>query len=515
MIYTSGSTGRPKGALNAHRGIVNRLAWMQQAFGLSAADVVLQKTPMSFDVSVWEFFWPLVTGAKLVLARPGGHKDPAYLAERIERAGVTVCHFVPSMLRAFVGALEMGGAAAGDAPLSGERSADQRRAVSRARCGSLRAVMASGEALAPDLVAAWYRVAPHAALHNLYGPTECAVDVSWWACPPSATPPAVVPIGAPIANTRLHVLDASMRELPVGVAGELYIGGVQVGLGYHNRPELTSERFVPDPFATGLTSEVAATGPTSDARSARLYKTGDLARWRAEGVIEYLGRIDFQVKLRGHRIELGEIEQLVAAMDGVRGALAMLHEDPVLGPRLVCYYVAPEAATTAEAVTTALRHALPEFMVPSVLVRLDAWPLSPNGKVDRRALPSPQSPVAADVGQEPSTALQRVLCRLVGEVLGRESVGVESDFFALGGHSLLATRVVMQASRLFRISMTLRGFFAAPTVAGLAESIVAAVGAERAEKVATLAEKVQRMTPEERERLRASQARMKHEAGIS
>jgi hypothetical protein len=323
------------------------------------------------------------------------------------------------------------------------------------------------------------------------------------------TAPAVVPIGGPIANTRLYVLDASLRELPIGVAGELHIGGVQVGRGYHNRPDLTSERFVPDPFATGLTS--------AHASGALLYKTGDLARWRTEGVIEYLGRLDFQVKLRGHRIELGEIEQLVAAIDGVRGALAMLHEDKALGARLVCYYVAPEGTATPESVTTVLRRTLPEIMVPSALIRLDAWPLSPNGKVDRRALPAPQSPAASDASKAPppDTALERVLCRLMAEVLGRQTVGVASDFFALGGHSLLATRVVMQASRLFRISMTLRGFFAAPTVAGLADAIVASVGAERAERIATLAEQVQRMTPEERERLRAAQARMKQEVGIS
>jgi len=231
--------------------------------------------------------------------------------------------------------------------------------------------------------------------------------------------------------------------------------------------------------------------------------------------VEYLGRLDFQVKLRGHRIELGEIEQLVAAIDGVRGALAMLHEDPALGARLVCYYVAPEGTTTPESVTAALRRSLPEIMVPSALIRLDAWPISPNGKVDRRALPAPQSPAGADAGQPPRTAVERVLARLMAEVLGRQTVGVATDFFALGGHSLLATRVVTQASRLFRISMTLRGFFAAPTVAGLAEAIVTSVGAERAERIATLAEQVQRMTPEERERLRASQARMKQEVGIS
>jgi len=497
MIYTSGSTGRPKGALNAHRGIVNRLAWMQAEYQLTPDDVVLQKTPFSFDVSVWEFFWPLITGARLVLARPAGHRDPSYLTVLIRRRGVTVCHFVPSMLRAFLADAEAGA------------------------CGTLRAVMASGEALAPDLVASFYATLPDARLHNLYGPTECAVDVSYWPCAPSTIAPAVVPIGKPIANTQLRVLDANLRELPIGVAGELHIGGVQVGLGYHNRPDLTAERFVPDPFASAETEvrdkghvELSARPPRSTAP--RLYRTGDLARWRHDGVIEYLGRLDFQVKLRGFRIELGEIEQQVAALDGVDGALALLHDDAAIGPRLVCYYVSAGNVTPPETVLAALRRELPDYMVPSAMVRLDAWPLSPNGKIDRRALPAPASPKDEEAGVPPRTAVERVLCRLVAETLGREQVGVTSDFFALGGHSLLATRVVTQASRLFRVSLTLRGFFAAPTVAGLAESVTAAVGAERVEKIATLVERVQRMTPEERDRLRnEQQSKMPQSTGIS
>jgi hypothetical protein len=311
----------------------------------------------------------------------------------------------------------------------------------------------------------------------------------------------VVPIGRPIANTRLYVLDARGALAPIGVAGELHIGGVQVGLGYHDRPDLTAERFVGDPF-----------GAADD----RLYRTGDLARWRTDGTLEYLGRIDFQVKLRGHRIELGEVEQHVAALEGVRGALAMLHEDPVLGARLVCYYVAPPDGESPASVAIALRRSLPEVMVPSALVRLDEWPLSPNGKVDRRALPSPSASAPSDEAAEPPrTALERVLCRVFAETLGRETVGVATDFFALGGHSLLATRVVAQASRMFRASLTLRGFFAAPTVRALAAAVIAAIGPERAERVAALAEQVQRMSPEERERLRATQSRLKQEAGSS
>ncbi|HET9799215.1 MAG TPA: amino acid adenylation domain-containing protein, partial [Gemmatimonadaceae bacterium] len=298
MIYTSGSTGRPKGAVNSHRGIVNRLLWMQSEYVLGATDVVLQKTPFSFDVSVWEFFWPLISGARVVMARPGGHRDSAYLADAITRHGVSVCHFVPSMLRAFL--------------------AD----AGAARCTSLRDVMASGEALAPDLVASFARALPGARLHNLYGPTECAVDVTYWPCPASTTPPAVVPIGRPVANTRLYVLDSRGRPTPIGVPGELHIGGVQVGRGYHRRLELTAEKFIPDAF-----------GAPGD----RLYRTGDLARWRPDGTLEYLGRLDFQVKLRGFRIELGEIEAALASVAGVREAVVMAREDTPGGRRLVAY----------------------------------------------------------------------------------------------------------------------------------------------------------------------------------
>jgi amino acid adenylation domain-containing protein len=469
MIYTSGSTGRPKGALNAHRGIVNRLLWMQSEYRLTPADVVLQKTPFSFDVSVWEFFWPLLAGAKLVMARPGGHRDPAYLVDTIATHGVTVCHFVPSMLREFLSHPDVG------------------------RCTSLRDVMASGEALSPDLVAAFQRELPNARLHNLYGPTECAVDVTYWPCPsgPGTSAPQLVPIGRPVANTQIHVLDAKLHALPIGVAGELYIGGAQVGLGYHGRPELTAERFVPDPFTPG----------------GRLYRTGDLARWRTDGTVEYLGRLDFQVKLRGYRIELGEIEQRLAALPGVHGALVTLSEDAALGARLVGYYVAPADGLSPDLAAAELRRDLPDFMVPSALVRLDAWPLSPNGKVDRRALPVPDGgAVAEDAGVAPRTAVERVLCRLLGDALGRAPLGVTTDFFAIGGHSLLATRVVSQASRLFRASLTLRGFFAAPSAAGLAEAVTGVLGGAQAERIATLVEKVQSMSPEDRERLRREQA---------
>lgn len=309
MIYTSGSTGRPKGAINAHSGIVNRLLWMRDEYRVGPSDVVLQKTPFSFDVSVWEFFLPLISGARLYMATPGGHRDTGYLADIIVERGITVCHFVPSMLRAFLA----------------------NPAV--ANCMSLRDVMASGEALAPDLVSGFHTLLPSARLHNLYGPTECAVDVTYWPCPPVSTPPAVVPIGRPVANTQVYVLDQHNQPVPIGIPGELYLAGIQVGLGYHGRPELTAERFVPDPYAGTV--------------GARMYRTGDRARWRADGTVEYLGRLDFQVKVRGFRIELGEIETTLAQHPEVQDVAVMAHDDG--GDSRLVAYVVPSAEPVASA----------------------------------------------------------------------------------------------------------------------------------------------------------------------
>ena len=305
VIYTSGSTGQPKGAMNQHDGVVNRLLWAQQQFALDADDRVLQKTPYAFDVSVWEFFLPLLAGAQLVLARPGGHQSPAYLAQCIADAGITVAHFVPSMLQVF---LDQG-------DLSG--------------CARMRHVLCSGEALPPVLQNRFLQKLPGVALHNLYGPTEAAVDVSYWPC---TEPGTVVPIGRPIANTRLYVLDARMQPVPIGVAGELYIGGVQVGRGYLHRPALTEERFVANPFGSG-----------------RLYKTGDLGRWRVDGAIEYLGRNDFQVKLRGFRIELGEIEARLLEHPAIREAVVIAREETSGDKRLVAYMVQNRQGQNEEA----------------------------------------------------------------------------------------------------------------------------------------------------------------------
>ncbi|MGP3929255.1 amino acid adenylation domain-containing protein [Nonomuraea sp. KM88] len=427
VIYTSGSTGRPKGVANTHGGIANRLDWMQERFGLGPGDVVAQKTPLSFDVSVWELFWPPRCGASLVLATPGGHKDAAYLRKLIVTEGVTTAHFVPSMLAVFLG--EEGAAG----------------------CGSLLRVICSGEELPADLARRCVATLPGAELHNLYGPTEAAVDVSAWHCLPGTLASAArVPIGAPIANTALHVLDATMAPVPVGVPGELFIGGAGLAQGYLNRPGLTAERFVPDPF-----------GPPGS----RLYRTGDLARRRPDGALEFLGRLDGQVKLRGLRIELGEIEAALRALPGVRDAAVVVRED-----RLAAYLVpdTPENEPPGRphdepddqpdghpddrphdrppdhaAVRAGLKRTLPDYMVPSAYVTLDSLPLNPSGKLDRRALPAPVA--GRDAGVElvaPGTPTEAALAAIWADLLGLDVVGVDDDFFDLGGHSLLATQVV-------------------------------------------------------------------------
>ncbi|HEX7981789.1 MAG TPA: amino acid adenylation domain-containing protein, partial [Gemmatimonadaceae bacterium] len=449
MIYTSGSTGRPKGAVNAHRGIVNRLLWMQEEYALGSQDAVLQKTPFSFDVSVWELFWPLLAGARLVMARAGGHRDPAYLADVITRERITVCHFVPSMLRAFLAGAEVGA------------------------CGSLRDVMASGEALAPDLVAAFNGIVPNARLHNLYGPTECAVDVTYWPCPRTSEPLRVVPIGRPVANTRMYVLDRAGEPTPIGVAGELHIAGVQVGLGYHGRPELTAERFPRDPFATGLTS--------SDASDARLYRTGDLARWRADGTIEYLGRLDFQVKVRGFRIELGEIEATLSRHAQVAAVVVVAPEDGSGTPRLVAYVV-PRApfseAHSTEALWTSLRalaaESLPDHMVPNVFVALDTLPLTPSGKVDRKALPVPSVDMRRRDYVAPRTPSEVALARIWSEVLTLDKVGATHGFLELGGHSLAAMRVVARVRGDTNVVLPLAPLLRGDTLQQVAELLDAA-----------------------------------------
>jgi amino acid adenylation domain-containing protein/non-ribosomal peptide synthase protein (TIGR01720 family) len=433
MIYTSGSTGRPKGALNSHRGIVNRLRWMQDEYRLTATDTVLQKTPISFDVSVWEFFWPLTTGARLMLAAPGGHRDPEYLANVIERSRVTVLHFVPPMLRTLLEESAVG-----------------------PRCRSVRDVICSGEALPVELTRRFFAALPWARLHNLYGPTEAAVDVSHWECR-HHEPRISVPIGRPVANTQLYVLDERREPVAVGVPGELYIAGAQVGMGYHERPELTAERFVVDPFSRGP--------------GARMYRTGDRARWLSDGSVDFLGRLDTQVKLHGQRVELGEIEAILAAQPHVTASAARVWKDE-RGERLVAYYVAEDGTqpTTAD-LYAQLARLLPPGLVPAAFLQLGALPLSPNGKLDRNALPDPGDVVR--VKREfmaPRSAAEATLVGIWRDVLRVEQVSVDDNFFELGGDSLLMIQIISRA-RHAGLRLVAQEFFKRPTVAELAATM--------------------------------------------
>ncbi|UYQ65424.1 non-ribosomal peptide synthetase [Streptomyces peucetius] len=438
LIYTSGSTGRPKGVAVTHRAVVNRLAWMQGEYGLAADDRVLQKTPSSFDVSVWEFFWALVEGATVVLARPDGHRDPAYLAELIHGRRITTMHFVPSMLAAFTQVME---SAAGTPDWA----------------ASLRRVFCSGEALTGDQARRWRELTSRSGhgpvpLHNLYGPTEAAVDVTFF--PYEGGTDLAVPIGRPVWNTRLHVLDPFLRPVPDGVPGELYLAGVQLARAYHDRPSLTAERFVADPFG----------GPGE-----RMYRTGDLVRRRVDGALEYLGRTDRQVKIRGNRIELGEIEAALAALPGVARAAVIVRDGALLG------YAVPApgaAAPDTEALTAALAEALPATMVPSAVVALTELPLTPSGKLDQNALPLPDLAPRAG-GRAPRDERESALCGIFTDVLGVEGIGADDDFFMLGGDSLTSIAVATRA-RETGLTISPRDVFEHRTPAALAAAAQAA-----------------------------------------
>ncbi|WP_051775011.1 non-ribosomal peptide synthetase [Paenibacillus tyrfis] len=438
VIYTSGSTGKPKGVMNEHRGICNRMHWMLETFRLEPDDRVIQKTPYTFDVSIWELFWPLITGARLMIARPGGHADSAYLVDFIAKHRITVAHFVPSMLRIFL----------------------QERDLSR--CASLKQVYCTGEALAPDIAQeCMERLGVR--LVNLYGPTEAAVEASWWEC---AKGESEVPIGRPIANMQMYVLDAQGHRVPVGVTGELYIGGVGVARGYWNREELTSERFLPDPY--------------TDQPGARLYRTGDLARFRADGALEFLGRTDYQVKVRGFRIELGEIEAVLGQHKSVRDAVLIAQPDASGSSRLIAYWVRePGATASVSDLREHIRQALPVYMIPSLFIELERIPLLSNGKTDRGSLPSPD---AAQWDKDkartaPRTPLERTLVRIWSELLGTEEIGIEDSFFELGGHSLLAIRLVAQIREVLKVECPLRQLIAAPTIAELSACLDTAAAA--------------------------------------
>jgi amino acid adenylation domain-containing protein len=428
VIYTSGSTGRPKGAMISHRAITNRIHWMQEAYALTPADRVLQKTPFSFDVSVSEFFWPLLFGAELVIAEPGGHRDTRYLTQTIIDRDITTIHFVPSMLELFL-----------EDPRAGD-------------CTSLKRVVCSGEAL-PRALQDRFFARLKADLHNLYGPTEAAVDVTAWACDPGSDL-SFVPIGKPVANTHIHILDEDLRPVAVGTAGELHIGGVQVARGYLNRTELTAQRFIGDPF--------------SEHEDARLYKTGDLARYRADGNIEFLGRSDFQVKIRGFRVELGEVEAALESAPGVRQAVVVAHERSGGDLELVAYVShATGAALPIDDLRLRLAAQLPEYMVPTTFIPVERFALTANGKIDRKALPAPTRvrPPLETPYMPPRTALELLIAERWRDILDLDQVGIHDRFFELGGSSLQAARFVNQMQAEFGESIFVVTLFSAPSVA--------------------------------------------------
>ena len=454
IIFTSGSTGRPKGVMVGQTAIVNRLLWMQDRYPLSADDVVAQKTPCSFDVSVWEFWWPFIAGAQLVMAEPEAHRDPQAMQQFFARYGVTTTHFVPSMLAAFVASLD---------------------ADSIAACRTLRRVFCSGEALPTELCREWERLTG-APLHNLYGPTEAAVDVSWYpACGPelAAVTGSSVPIGWPVWNTGLRILDAAMRPVPPGVAGDLYLTGIQLAQGYLGRPDLTASRFIADPFAPGE----------------RMYRTGDVARWLANGAVEYLGRSDDQLKIRGQRIELGEIDRVMSALPDVGQAVShacVFNQAAATGGdarQLVGYLVSDSGLPLDTAALKAqLAEQLPPHMVPVVLMQLAELPLSANGKLDRKALPLPTLGGERS-GRPPEPGMETLVAAAFSQLLGCEVNDIDADFFALGGHSLLAMRMAAQLSRQLARQVTPGQVMVASTVGKLSALLAADLSDEQAQRL--------------------------------
>ena len=422
VIYTSGSTGQPKGVGNTHAALAERLQWMQATYQLNDSDVLMQKAPISFDVSVWECFWPLITGCRLVLAGPGEHRDPHRIAQLVQAHGVTTLHFVPPLLQLFI-----------DEPLVPE-------------CTSLRRLFSGGEALPAELRNRVLAQLPAVQLHNRYGPTETAINVTHWHC--TADDGERSPIGRPLGNVICRVLDEQLNPLPAGVPGELCIGGIGLARGYLGRAGLTAERFVADPLGEA---------------GARLYRSGDRARWSADGVLEYLGRLDQQVKLRGFRVEPEEIEARLLALDGVAQAVVLVRDAQLIG-----YYTA-HAALDEQDVKAALAAELPEYMVPAQLMRLDAMPLSPSGKLDRRALPAPVWQTREHI--EPETPLQQQIAAIWREVLGLAAIGLRDDFFALGGHSLLATQIISRTRQACDVELPLRTLFEASELGAFAEQV--------------------------------------------
>ncbi|MEM9919816.1 MAG: amino acid adenylation domain-containing protein [Bacteroidota bacterium] len=411
-IYTSGSTGRPKGVVNGHAGLYNRLLWMKDNLQIDQKDVLLQKTPYTFDVSVWELLMSLVAGNQLVIAKPEGHKDPAYLQDVIETHFVSILHFVPSMLGAFLGEIEEG------------------------RCSSLRQVVCSGEALPAAMVRNFQQKMPNSRIHNYYGPTEAGIDVTAIDLTAVDLRKDKVSIGSPVANTKIYILNDGLQMQSIGVPGELLIGGVQLAHGYLKREALNREKFIDNPFGSG-----------------RLYRTGDLASWRTDGQIDFIGRIDHQVKIRGNRVELGEIEAVLLQAEKVVQAVAVIREDASGNKRLLAYVQTKEGYDQA-AVFQHLRSQLPEYMIPALLIALEAFPLTTNGKLNRKALPAPDvSTLLAKQYVAPETAAEQQLAEIWQDILGLEQVGTKDNFFQIGGDSIISIRLISRINKLLDTSL--------------------------------------------------------------
>ena len=479
VIYTSGSTGKPKGVINTHRGLVNRLYWMQQTYQLTTEDRVLQKTPFSFDVSVWEFFWTLLSGGSLIMVKPGGHKDSGYLVDLIKKEQITTLHFVPSMLEAFLEESDL------------------------ESCTSLKRVICSGEALTFEIQKNFF-TRFNAQLHNLYGPTEAAIDVTYFECkrglgtsdwrlgfneeenPTSSSSssstlhaPSAISIGIPINNTQIYILDSHLRQVPIGVAGELYIGGDGLMRGYLNQPELTAEKLIPNPFSSSPATSTPSASPAPSAPST-LYKTGDLARHLPDGNIEFLGRIDYQVKIRGFRIELGEIEAVLLQHPKIKTAVTLAKKSQIANndSRLVAYVVPVEGeiekAELQKSLRSFLEAKLPSYMVPFTFVILDSIPLTPNGKIDRSSLLAiDEVGVKLLARVQPRNSTEETIATIWKTVLKLEQVGIYDNFFELGGNSLLATRINSRLRQTFELDLPLRSIFEKPTIAAIAEHIEA------------------------------------------
>lgn len=436
VIYTSGSTGQPKGVMIPHRGICNQLHWRQTTFCLTATDRVLQTISFSFDPSVWQIFWPLSCGAQLVLPCPGGHQDSAYLVQMMAQQQITVMALVPSLLRVLL----------------------EEKQLDRCRC--LRYLFCGGEALPLDLQERFFaRFNLENVLYNVYGPTEASIDATFWPCQ-RGTPYPTAPIGRPIANTQIYILDSQLQPVPMGASGELHIGGAGLADGYLNRPELTAEKFIPHPH--------------SDQPGARLYKTGDLARYLPDGNIEFLGRIDHQVKIRGFRIELGEIEAVLNQHPAVKQSVTIAREDIPADKRLVAYIVpqhqAPGLAPGLGEIRSFLKQQLPEYMVPTAFVMLGTLPLNPNGKVDRHSLPAPtpERPELTSPFVAPKDPIELELTQIWELILGIQPIGIQDHFFELGGNSLLAARLLAQTEEKFQKKLPLATLLQAPTIEQLA-----------------------------------------------